>query len=230
MLNTMNNEEFLLEEVDDDLSAQFSFDGFQVVRGEFFSHLREPAITFCNSRIYANTACVNKLQDAEYVQILVNSETKKIVIKPCNEDDKDSFLWRKARKDKEGFAPKYITCRVFFAKIVELMNWNANNRYKLLGKLIKSGGEFLFVFDLSSAETFERINKDGEKAKHSRTPIFPAEWKNQFGLSVEEHRRQLQINIFDGYAVFDVTDKEKRNEEVNQGCQDNQNQQSSLTL
>ena len=219
MLNMMNNDEYLLEDVDEELSEQFSFDGFQVVRGEFFSHLREPSITFCDSRIYANSACVNKLQNAEYVQILVNSETKKIVIKPCKEDDKDSFLWRTSRKDREGFNPKHITCRVFFAKIFELMKWNIDNRYKLLGKLIKSGADYLFVFDLNSAETFERINRDGEKAKRSRTPIFPTEWKNQFGLSVEEHQKQLQVNIFDGYAVFDVTNK--KNKEVEPACQKN---------
>ena len=43
--------------------------------------------------------------------------------------------------------------------------------------------------------------EDG-KVKTSRTPTYPEEWKNQFGLPVEEHQKSLQINIFDGYAVF----------------------------
>ena len=38
-------------EIDDD----FSFDGFQVVRGEFFAHLREPAITFNKEQIGKTT-------------------------------------------------------------------------------------------------------------------------------------------------------------------------------
>ena len=51
--------------------------------------------------------------------------------------------------------------------------------------------------------------KEGEKPKTSRTPVFPAEWQNQFGLPVEEHRKQLQVNIFDGYTVFSVQDPAK---------------------
>lgn len=92
----------------------FSFDGYQVVRGEFFAHTFEPSITFCGSKLYVNMACLNKLPTVEYIQILVNQDTKKLVIRPCREDEKDSFRWcSNAAKRK----PKQVICRVFFAKI-----------------------------------------------------------------------------------------------------------------
>jgi hypothetical protein len=87
-----------------------------------------------------------------------------------------------------------------------LMGWNPNYRYKLLGKLIQSGSEYLFIFDLTATEIYQRIITNEEKVKTSRTPIFPAEWQNQFGLPVEEHRQLLQVNIFDGYTVFGLKD------------------------
>jgi hypothetical protein len=34
---------------------------------------------------------------------------------------------------------------------------------------------------------YQRTINDEEKAKTSRTPVFPAVWHNQFGLLVEEH-------------------------------------------
>ena len=37
----------------------------------------------------------------------------------------------------------------------------------------------------------------------ARTPSYPEEWKNQFGIPVEEHQKSMQVNIFEGYAVFD---------------------------
>ena len=40
------------------------------------------------------------------------------------------------------------------------------------------------------------------KACAKRTPVYPAEWQNQFGLPVTEHQKQLQINIFNGFTVF----------------------------
>lgn len=179
----------------------FSYDGYQVVRGEYFAHIYEPSITFNRCKVSLNTACIKRLPDIDYVQILVNSEEKKLAVRPCSEDEKDSFLWCTQKRK-----PKQITCRVFFAKIVHLMDWNPDYRYKLLGKLIKSGNEHLFIFDLNSTEIYQRVEKEGEKPKTSRNPIFPEQWQNQFGLPVDEHRKQLQVNIFNGYTVFGIKD------------------------
>lgn len=183
---------------------EFSYDGYQVVRREFFSHVYEPSITFNNCKVGVNTACLNHLPNVDYVQILVNPETQKLAIRPSSEDEKDSFLWCTTRGDKRK--PRQIICRMFFAKVIQLMGWNPNYRYKMLGKLIQSGSEYLFIFDLTATEIYQRFIGDGEKIKTSRTPVFPAEWQNQFGLPVEEHRRLLQVNIFDGYTVFGIKD------------------------
>jgi len=190
-----------IEIIEDDA---FSYEGFQVVRGEFFAHIYEPSFTFNGNKVSVNTACIKKLPEIDFVQILVNPEEKKLAVRPCSEDEKDSFRWCTANSTKR--APKQITCRMFFAKVISLMDWNPNYRYKLLGKLIRSGGELLFVFDLTTPEIFMKTIKDDGKVKSSRTPTYPEEWKNQFGLPVEEHQKSLQINIFDGYAVFGIQD------------------------
>ena len=49
----LKDEEELLE-----MSEDFSLDDFQVVRREFFAHLREPAVTFNNRKFYVNSACL----------------------------------------------------------------------------------------------------------------------------------------------------------------------------
>lgn len=183
----------------------FSYDGYQVVRREFFAHVYEPSITFNNCKVSLNTACLTQMPNVDYVQILVNPEDKKLAVRPSSEDEKDSFLWCTAGGSKRK--PKQITCRMFFAKVIQLMDWNPDYRYKLLGKLIRSGSEHLFIFDLMATEIYQRFFNDGEKPKTSRTPVFPVEWQNQFGLPVEEHRRLLQVNIFEGYTVFGIKDK-----------------------
>lgn len=185
----------------------FSYEGYQVVRGEFFAHMFEPSITFNNCRVSLNTACIKKVPEADYVQILVNPIEKKLAVRPCNEDEKDSFLWCSINRTTGKKKPKQITCRMFFAKVVSLMEWNPQYRYKLLGKLIESNGERLFVFDLNSPEIYQRVVLHNGKPKTTRTPVFPKEWQNQFGLPVEEHKKQLQIDIFDGYAVFGIKDE-----------------------
>lgn len=191
--------------------VSFTFDGYQVVRGEFFAHTFEPTLTFSDNKIYVNTACVKKLPHIDYVQILVNPEDKKVCVRPCMEDAKDSFRWCSATSKR---SPKQITCRVFYGKLLALMDWNPKYRYKLLGKLIRSNNELLFVFDLNSPEIFPRKITDDNREIISRTASYPAEWQNQFGLPVEEHQNLLQINIFEGYTVFGVNEQIKRKTEA----------------
>lgn len=185
----------------------FNYEGFQVVRGEFFSHIHEPSFTLSQNKIAVNMACIRKLPDVEYVQVLVHPEEKKLVIRPCKEEEKDSFRWKTTGKK---VFPKHITCKVFFAKIYALMGWNLDYRYKLLGKLIRSNGELLFVFNLNNPEIYLRIYRDGEKPRISRTPIYPQEWENQFGISVEEHSKSLSMNKFSEYTIFGVRETTPR--------------------
>lgn len=181
----------------------FSYQGYQVVRGEYFAHTNEPSITLADSKFYVNTACIRKAPSTEYVQVLVNSQQKKLAVRPCREDDKDSFAWCNAKRK-----PKHITCQMFFAMIVDLLAWNPDYRYKIIGKLVRSHGELLFLFDLTSTEIYQRtcvVNEDGTpKRRTSRRPTYPEEWKDQFGLPVEQHRNAMQVNIFEGYAVFGI--------------------------
>lgn len=129
----------------------FSYEGYQVVRGEFFAHFKEPSLTFNNYKLYVNMACLKKLPDTDYVHILVNPTEQKLVIRPCKEEEKDSFCWRSNSSNRR---PKQITCKIFFAKIFNMMEWNSKYRYKLIGKLIHTSNESLFVFDLKTAEVF----------------------------------------------------------------------------
>ena len=184
----------------------FSLDKFQVVRREFFSHISEPSITFNNYKIGLNSACIKRLPQIDYIQFLVNRQTRKLAIRPCLESDLHSFQWCTNSGGKRK--PRQVTGKIFFMKLFDMMGWNPNYRYKILGKLIRANGEYLFVFDLTSTEVYQRIAKEGAKPKMSRTPVFPAEWQDQFGVPFEEHRKSLQINIFDNYAVYGIKDKE----------------------
>ena len=179
----------------------FSYDGYQVVRGEFFAHTFEPSITFNDNKVYVNMACLKQMPMVEYIQILINQQAKKLVVRPCKEDEKDSFRWCSSTGRRR---PKQITCRIFYAKLAEMMQWNPAYRYKMLGKMVTANSEQLYVFDLTATEMYQRIRQESGRSGNRRTPIFPAEWQDQFGLPVEEHRKQLKINIFDGYTVFGI--------------------------
>ena len=197
-----------IDVVDDD---QFDYEGYEIVRGEFFAHTYEPAIVFNKGKVAVNSACIKKLPETDYIQILVNPEQKKLAVLPSQENVKDSFRWKTTGKKP---LPRQITCRVFYAKVMNLMEWNPDYKYKVLGKLIRSNNQLIFVYDLSTPEIFIKEIGEGERKRYSRKPIYPEEWKNQFGLPVEEHRKRMQINVFDSYATFSIEHEEKNTVEV----------------
>ena len=188
-------------EIDIHSDTPFSYEGYQVVRGEFFAHLFEPSVTLNDEKVSVNSACIRKLPNANYVQFLVNPTEKKLAVKPCSEDTKDSFCWSTIGADGKK-RPKTISCRIFFAKVMKLMGWNPNCRYKILGKLVHAGSESIFVFDLTSAETFQKRNASGDNT--SRCALYPEDWNNQFGLPATEHQDTVLISIFDDYTVFKI--------------------------
>ena len=194
-------------------TGEFSYDGYQVVREEFFAHLFEPSVTFNSEKVSVNTACIRKLPHTEYVQFLVNPTEKKLAVKPCSEDTKDSLRWATSQADGKRH-PKSITCRIFFAKVMKLMGWDPCCRYQILGKPVRSNGETIFVFDLTSAKTYQKKNANGENT--SQKALYPEDWIDQFGLPAHEHQDRVLINIFDDYAVFKIDREEEAKGYVNE--------------
>lgn len=216
-----------------DLEKDFSYEGYQVVRRELFAHLREPAVVIRRDSVTFNTACISGLEDAVYIQILVNQENKKMAIRKCGENDKDALRWCIAKPDKRK--SRKMSNKIFSAMMYEMMGWNLNCRYKILGHKITFEDEAIYVFDLLETEIFldikgkgakknseslpmaESSNSQEEKTEQgaepsevsadeikrkNRIPFYPKEWKDSFGLPVEEHKKALEINLLDGYAEF----------------------------
>lgn len=215
-----------------ELAEDFSYDGYQVVRRELFAHLREPAVVIRRDSVTFNTACIAGLEDAVYIQILVNQDSKRMVVRKCEENDKDALRWCVAKPDKRK--SRKMTNKIFSAMMYEMMGWNLDCRYKILGHKITFKDETIYVFDLMETEIFldikgKRAKKDTESQfttdkannieetasnstdnersveeikRKNRIPFYPKEWKDSFGLPVEEHRKALEINMLDGYAEF----------------------------
>ena len=189
-----------------ELAEDFSYEGYQVVRRELFAHLREPAVVIRRDSVTFNTACIAGLEDAVYIQILVNQDNKRMVVRKCEENDKDALRWCVAKPDKRK--SRKMTNKIFSAMMYEMMGWNLDCRYKILGHKITFEDETIYVFDLMETEIFldikrkkakkdtesqsttenannieETASSDTEEIKRkNRIPFYPKEWKDSFGL------------------------------------------------
>ncbi len=228
--NTENVDQKALE-----LAQDFSYDGYQVVRRELFAHLREPAVVIRRDSVTFNTACIAGLEDAVYIQILVNQDNKRMVVRKCEENDKDALRWCIEKPDKRK--SRKMSNKLFSAMMYDMMGWNTDCRYKILGHKITHENETMYIFDLLETEIFmdtkrkKKANPDSLEKKEelvtaetdqtpeqnqeeiaakvarklNRIPFYPKDWKDSFGLSVEEHKKALETNLTDGYIEFSAT-------------------------
>ncbi len=80
--------------------------------------------------------------------------------------------------------------------------------YKLQGTRINYQGEQLYVFDLTSTEAFlpqvKETDENGTMKRKKSVPMYPADWRDSFGIPVQEHTASTQINLLDGYAYMET--------------------------
>ena len=178
---------------------------YEIVRPEFFAHIKDPALTVNVDKIGVNTACVRLMPDVEYVQILVNRKEKKLLLKPCDEIEITGYRWGRTKGGKRY--PSQRTGEPFVLTLCKIMDWNPDYRYKVLGKMVRANGQALIAFDLTSSECFPKVvNRDGKKVS-SRQSIFAEQWSGRFGPTYSESRRSLEVKTFEDYTVITVNGK-----------------------
>ena len=184
----------LLENVVDE-TVEIDLAGYQVTKAEFFSHVTEPSVTIWNDRVKFNMACIRRFPGITHIQLLVNVIEKRLIIKPCHADAPDSLRWISGGTQAE-IRNKEMRCRVFCAKLFDLMSWNPAFRYKLLGKPAVYKEEILFLFRLSDFELFV-----ASSSTKRHTAYFPLDWRDVFGTPALEHEESYKIDLADGYVI-----------------------------
>lgn len=148
-----------------------------------------------------------------YVNIMFNSDLKRLVVKGCNENDRDALRWCIAKPDKRK--SRKMSCRLFSELLYKEMDWSGDCRYKILGYRIEFEGEALYVFDLVAAEVFhERKKKQSadqlpateaeenkeEQPVNPRKGYYPEDIAGTFGMPVEQHRQESELRQMDGFV------------------------------
>ena len=131
-----------------------------------------------------------------HIQILIHPEQKRLIIRPCEPDAPDSLRWARGGGEKE-LQNRDLICKIFAAKVFDLMGWDKQYRYKMMGKLAVCDNEMLFLFKLTDFELF--VN--GKRAKG----YLPGDWRDYFGTPVESHEDSYKIDLADGYITTDKT-------------------------
>ena len=214
-----------------ELEQSFSYDGYQIVRKELFAHLRDPAITIRKDSVTFNTACIEGLEDVVYIHMMFNRELKRVVVEGCDENDKDALRWCIAKPDKRK--SRKMVGKPFSELVYREMGWDEKCRYKILGYRIQFEDKTLYVFDLmvpeifherkrrkkneqASQEVTEMPNEDAQNNNAAETEVntrkgyYPDDVANTFGVPVEQHRADTEIQQMDGYISVGILTGERK--------------------
>lgn len=184
-----------IENIDDDAEVLLDLAGFQVTKAELFAHSREPAITIWENRVKFNMACLRRFPGVTHIQLLIHPEQKRLIIRPIDPDAPDSLRWSKGGGQNE-ISNRDMICKIFAAKVYDLMGWDKQYHYKMMGKPAVYRNEALFLFKLNDFELF--VN-----GARKRGSFLPGEWRDYFGIPVEQHEDAYKIDLADGYITTD---------------------------
>lgn len=166
----------------------FDLSGYEIVRAQFFSTRLNPAMTISEGKVTFNTACLKKFENVEYVEILFNSVEKCIaVVRKCEENDKDALRWCIEKPDKRK--SRKMSNKLFSAMMYDMMGWDTDCRYKILGHKITHEDETMYIFDLLETEIF----MDTKRKKKVKT--VSSEKETTVSTSTDQTPEQRQDEI-----------------------------------
>lgn len=184
---------------------------FQHIASGFFAQTKEPALSINGKTVTVNAAAVRLFPDAEYMEILISTEEKKVAYLPCNELNIRGYKWAREKGGKRYAAQR--TGLPFVLTVCQIMGWDPNKRYRILGKKVpSSAGEEILLFDLNAGQGFEKPNP-GEKGKKNRSTILTG-WDGTFGPAYSEGGSTLHMDTFDGYTLFSIKEGWVQNNET----------------
>ena len=143
-----------------DSIKEISLEGYQVVRGQYFTRKAEPCMTLFCSAISFNGAAYESLNNCDSVQFLVNEQNMSIIVKPVNSKEPDAINWNK-NKNKAA----RIECTSFTKRLYEAWGLETDCRYKSTGILVQSDKKVMILFNFQKSESWRGSSLVKENGK-----------------------------------------------------------------
>ncbi len=202
------------------------FDGYEVPPPTQFSMLKKPAVTIKYGKLLFNMASIRLFLGTEHVLPMVHPVKKRLTIVPCHEEEISSVQWARFNK-REEWVNRDVSSIEFVERIFNIMEWNYNCRYKVLGRVSNSPRGPVLIFELEEAIMFtqaeEYLDEETGEIKKRQIKYFPDKYKDCVGKSYNDYAEATQLSIFEdfsGYGVQTYSDGMSRVQAMSQSAID----------
>lgn len=177
-------------------------DGYVLPPRTQFSMLKKPAFSIKYGKLAFNMASIRLFEGVEHILPLVHPNKKRLTVVMCPEEQPASVAWARKRQKDGAWINRDIVSEDFVHNIYELMEWNADCRYKVLGRVANSREGLVLVFDLEDAILFapapvEIKNPQTGKITKKQIRYYPDIYKNCIGKSYTDYTMSRQVNLFE---------------------------------
>ncbi len=182
---------------------QLFMGGYKVVRADYFPSREQLTMTIENGKLRFSTACLKQFEDVEYVELLLNTVTNTIAIRPCDENNPNAIHWGKLREER--WIVSTMGCRGLSRTLFDLMSWEDEGKYRFRGQFINQDDQKLLVFELDEPvvtkiveqvvvpdEPDEEGASDTEEEKEEivikeTVRVYPDSWTSSFGAPISSY-------------------------------------------
>ena len=157
--------------------GSMSLEGYEVVRKKAFEG---PDTWICfdpsnGGRILFSESCIRFLRKPPYVQILVNPDVKRLILRGLwrKKDGKKRGIHTAVKVDYEGkTAAVQGACGIFIKKLTEVMQWEPDMRYQIIGQKVTTESRSLLSFPLEFAIA-KSVAADQDEGSEPAAPVLP---------------------------------------------------------
>ncbi len=183
-----------------------SFDGYELPPRTQFSMLKKPAVSIKYGKLTFSTAAIRLFEGMAHILPVVHATKKRLAVIPLTEEESASVEWSRLKND-EIWVPKTISSLEFVEKLYQLMDWNRDCRYKVLGRVANSDRGLILIFDLEEAIMFtpdkqEYIDPKTGETKTRQVKYFPDKYKDRIGGSYNDYVAVRQMNLFEDFIGY----------------------------
>lgn len=176
--------------------SDFDLSGYERVNTHLFLNNSYPACWFKYNQMFFNTACLGKMKDSKYIELLFEPHDMLLAIRTCDETCPNAIKWTVEKDGKLKTSTR--SCSGFAGIIFENMCWNEKFRYKIVGTKREKGDNTIVLFDLFSAEPIMRefVEIDNE-SKSMAVNLYNSYYINHFGSEIYDDVYSDRLYVID---------------------------------
>lgn len=133
-----------------DQAAENGIDLYSMDEGEVVTFMATDVSTQTTKKVTVTRGTCYQYSDYGYGSYLTYKYT--VQFGKCEENDKDALRWCIEKPDKRK--SRKMSNKLFSAMMYDMMGWDMDCRYKILGYKITHEDETMYIFDLTETEIF----------------------------------------------------------------------------